>query len=108
MNFDTGFAQAHAIPATEIGARLDRELSALDDVQGTDSAASEKLVRGLFKIRRRFGITRIGSLTRLDRAGVAVAQAVRPLSLSNAVSQGKGETLMEAAAGALMLSLIHI
>ncbi|MER8578675.1 YcaO-like family protein [Mesorhizobium sp. M1423] len=105
MKSDTGFAQALAIPANEIGLRLDRELSALGDAQCTDSAATEKLARGLFSVRRRFGITRIGSLTRLDRAGVAVAQAVRPLSLSNAVSQGKGETLIEAAAGALMEAL---
>lgn len=38
----------------------------------------------------RFGITRIGFLDGLDRIGLAVAMAVRPLSRSVAVSLGKG------------------
>lgn len=38
----------------------------------------------------RFGITRVGFLTGLDRIGVAVAMAVRPLSRSVAISLGKG------------------
>jgi ribosomal protein S12 methylthiotransferase accessory factor len=44
-------------------------------------------------------------LSRLDRGGVEVAQVVRPLSLSNAVSQGKGRTIVDAAASALMEAL---
>lgn len=92
-------------PAAEVGARLAHDLSACSDFRGRERGATEALVRALFSARRRFGITRIGSLTRLDRAGVAVAQAVRPQSLSNAVSQGKGANLMEAAASALMETL---
>ena len=55
-------------------------------------------------IRRRdtFGITRIGSLTRLDRTGIPVVQVSRPLALSNAVSQGKGLNWADATASALM------
>lgn len=94
-----------AATATEVGLQLERELSSCSDFRGREPGTTEKLVRSLFSARRGFGITRIGSLTRLDRAGVAVVQAVRPLSLSNAVSQGKGLNVMEAAASALMEAL---
>ncbi|MDF1632473.1 YcaO-like family protein [Mycoplana sp. MJR14] len=89
----------------QLGARLEQEAGVLGDFRSREPAATEKLVHALLSARRRFGITRVGSLTRLDRAGVAVAQVVRPLSLSNAVSQGKGATLMEATASALMETL---
>jgi ribosomal protein S12 methylthiotransferase accessory factor len=91
--------------AADVGARLEHDLSACSDFFGRDPGATERLVRALFSERRRFGITRLGALSRLDRAGVEVAQAVRPLSLSNAVSQGKGASIMDAAASALMESL---
>jgi ribosomal protein S12 methylthiotransferase accessory factor len=55
--------------------------------------------------RHCFGVTRIGSITGLDRIGIPIAQAVRPLSFSSAVSQGKGLTLLQAAASALMESI---
>jgi hypothetical protein len=35
------------------------------------------------------GITRLGDLTGLDRIGIPVVQAVRPLELANSVTQGK-------------------
>ncbi len=95
----------HAATAAELGIQHKRELSACRDFRGREPQATEELVRALFSVRRRYGITRIGSLTRLDRAGVAVAQVVRPLSLSNAVSQGKGANIMDAAASALMETL---
>ena len=62
-------------------------------------------IRRLIRSRRHIGITRIGSITRLDRIGVPIVQAVRPLSLSNAVSQGKGLTWAQATASALMESM---
>lgn len=93
------------LPVAHLGARLEQEAGVRDNFRGREPSATENLVRALLSERRRFGITRVGSLTRLDRAGVAVAQVVRPLSLSNAVSQGKGATLMEAAASALMETL---
>jgi ribosomal protein S12 methylthiotransferase accessory factor len=52
--------------------------------------------------RARFGITRLASVTRLDWIGIHVAQAIRPESLFNVVSQGKGLSTTQAAASALM------
>jgi ribosomal protein S12 methylthiotransferase accessory factor len=94
------WADAWSIPG-----RLQRDLAGESNFRGRAPAATAELVRALTAARRRFGITRLGSLTRLDRAGVCVAQVVRPLSLSNAVSQGKGLDLTEAAASALMEAL---
>jgi YcaO-like protein with predicted kinase domain len=48
------------------------------------------------------GITRLGNITGLDRIGIPVAIAVRPNSRSVSVSQGKGLTLEQAMASALM------
>ncbi|MGH3191243.1 MAG: YcaO-like family protein [Streptosporangiaceae bacterium] len=50
----------------------------------------------------RFGITRLADITGLDVLGVPVAQAVRPLAATMAVSQGKGATVAAAMAGAAM------
>jgi ribosomal protein S12 methylthiotransferase accessory factor len=67
-----------------------------------ETTQPEQLARGIWKNRTVFGITRIASLTGLDRIGLPVAQAVRPAALSNTVSQGKGESGMQAAASALV------
>jgi ribosomal protein S12 methylthiotransferase accessory factor len=72
-----------------------------DQIDGSDDGAGGWIKR-LVGQRAQFGITRIGSITRLDRIDVPVVQVVRPLSLSNAVSQGKGSTWMQAAASAMM------
>jgi YcaO-like protein with predicted kinase domain len=48
------------------------------------------------------GITRLGDVTGLDRLDIPVIQAVRPLALSNAVSQGKGGTCESAAVSAIL------
>jgi ribosomal protein S12 methylthiotransferase accessory factor len=61
--------------------------------------------RSLLRRRRDFGITRVGSLTRLGSANIAVVQAVRPLARSNAVNQGKGLDLEQATISALMEAL---
>ena len=82
-----------------LGAELRRNEP--DDGKGETSQPGQ-LVRGIWKNRTVFGITRIASLTGLDRIGVPVAQAVRPAALSNTVSQGKGESGMSAAASALV------
>lgn len=50
----------------------------------------------------RLAITRVSDITHLDCIGIPVVQATRPLALSNAVSQGKGDTLERAATGAVM------
>ena len=91
--------------AAGVPAAIAADRAAPGDFRGRDAGATAELVRALLRKRRDFGITRLGSLTRLDRAGVCVAQAVRPLSLSNAVAQGKGITLLDAAASALMEAL---
>lgn len=68
-------------------------------------ARMRALVSGLLARRRQFGITRLGSITRLDRVGITVTQVVRPLALSNAVCQGKGLDPLRAAASGLMEAL---
>ncbi len=65
----------------------------------------ELRVRAILAKRARFGITRVGSLTRLDRVGVPIVQVARPASLSNAVSQGKGLDWAASVASGLMESL---
>jgi len=61
------------------------------------------LVR-LMALRETLGITRIADITGLDRIDIPVVQAVRPFSLSNVVSQGKGASLTDAAISAIMES----
>lgn len=48
------------------------------------------------------GITRLGDITGLDRIGIPVVQAARPLGLANSVTQGKGRDLAAAAVSAIM------
>jgi ribosomal protein S12 methylthiotransferase accessory factor len=66
---------------------------------------SYDLIRTILRRRNQFGITRMGSVTRLDRIGIPVVQVVRPLALSNAVNQGKGLSHVQAAASGLMEAL---
>lgn len=66
---------------------------------------THRLVDTILRRRSDFGITRVGAITRLDRIGIPVVQVVRPQALSNSVTQGKGFSLLEAAASALMEAL---
>lgn len=50
------------------------------------------------------GISRLADITGLDRIGIPVIQAVRPLALSNAVCQGKGSDYESAALSAILES----
>ncbi|MET1412366.1 YcaO-like family protein [Roseibium sp. HPY-6] len=52
-----------------------------------------------------FGLSRLADVTGLDRIGIPVVQAIRPLARSNAVNQGKGLTLAEAAVASIMEAL---
>lgn len=52
-----------------------------------------------------FGITRVADVTGLDTLGIPVVMAVRPLSRSLSVSQGKGQTAMLAKISAAMESI---
>jgi ribosomal protein S12 methylthiotransferase accessory factor len=54
--------------------------------------------------RKALGITRVADITGLDVVGIPVVQVVRPFSLSNSVSQGKGRTMAEAAISAIFES----
>ena len=48
------------------------------------------------------GVTRLAEITRLDRFGLPVWQAVRPMSRALSVHQGKGATVDDARLGALL------
>lgn len=61
-----------------------------------------ELLRRLLPRLSDLGITRLGDITGLDRLGIPVMQAVRPLSLSNSVAQGKGATAEMAALSAIL------
>ena len=54
---------------------------------------------------RHAGITRVGDVTRLDGAGIAVVQAIRPQSHSLVVTLAGGVTPLLARVGAAMVSL---
>ncbi|MEZ0167512.1 YcaO-like family protein [Microvirga sp. TS319] len=69
------------------------------------SVQTGSLVKELIDRRREFGISRIGSITRLDRVRIPVIQVTRPLALSNAVTQGKGFNYLQATISALMEAL---
>lgn len=49
-----------------------------------------------------WGISRVADITGLDHIGLPVAQAVRPMARSNAVTQGKAATPEGAAVGAVL------
>lgn len=69
---------------------------------GRTGPSPADLLRGLLPRLGDFGITRIGDITGLDRLFIPVMQAVRPLSLSNSVAQGKGATAEAAALSAIL------
>ncbi|ABD55178.1 YcaO-like family protein [Jannaschia sp. CCS1] len=58
--------------------------------------------RRLRRVAERVGITRVADITDLDRVGLPVFQAVRPMGRSLSVSQGKGMTSMAARVSAMM------
>lgn len=56
----------------------------------------------ILPLLQKFGITRVANVTGLDRIGLPVVIAVRPMARSIAISQGKGATLADAKASAVM------
>ncbi|QIG48319.1 YcaO-like family protein [Nordella sp. HKS 07] len=72
------------------------------DRDGRIGPAAPELLRSLLQRLGDLGITRLGDITGLDRIGIPVMQAARPLSLSNSVSQGKGATVEVAALSAIL------
>ncbi|RKG88422.1 hypothetical protein D7V88_14355 [Corallococcus terminator] len=69
------------------------------------SVSPEETLRRVRPFMSRMGITRIATLTGLDRLGVPVVSASRPNARSLSVSQGKGLDLTAAKASALMESV---
>lgn len=63
------------------------------------------VVRRILARKHEFGISRVASITALDRVGIPVMQVIRPKSRSVAVSQGKGITNAQAAISGLMEAL---
>jgi ribosomal protein S12 methylthiotransferase accessory factor len=57
---------------------------------------------GLHALARAMGVTRVARLTGLDRTGVEVASAIRPLGHVLQVTNGKGGRFEDAARGALL------
>jgi YcaO-like protein with predicted kinase domain len=68
------------------------------DLQDSTACALRRLMPRLDIM----GITRLADITGLDRIGIPVVQAVRPLGLANAVTQGKGPSRTAAAVSAIM------
>ena len=66
--------------------------------------STDEALSYLMSIRQGLGITRIADITGLDRVGIPIVQATRPFSLSNAVAQGKGDSLARAAISAILES----
>jgi ribosomal protein S12 methylthiotransferase accessory factor len=65
-------------------------------------AAAETLLERAQRAARACGVTRLADLTRLDRLGLPVWQAVRPMGRALSVHQGKGATANDAKLGALL------
>src|SRR5207249_2958495 len=80
-----------------------RRLTAKGWWQGTHrTVPPAETVARLRPLMAGFGITRLADVTGLDRIGLPVFQAIRPLSRSVSVAQGKGLTADAARASALM------
>lgn len=76
-------------------------------VSGGRSKAPADTLDALGPHLRRAGITRVAMATGLDTIGMPVAIAMRPLSSSLSVTQGKGLTVEAAKVSAIMEALEH-
>lgn len=66
------------------------------------SAAAPNLLPVAYRAAADAGVTRLADVTRLDRLGLPVWQAVRPMSRALSVHQGKGVSDADARIGALL------
>src|SRR5690348_13815978 len=90
---------------TTLSAELAREVGKTFR-EGTDRAIGlDQTIARAQRYTGHSGITRVADITGLDRLGVSVFAAVRPMSRNLAVSQGKGLTPAAARASALMEAL---
>lgn len=66
------------------------------------AASADELLPAALEAAEAVGVTRLADLTRLDRIGLPVWQAVRPLGRALSVHQGKGASDTDAKLGALL------
>lgn len=79
--------------------------AAVQPAAGWRTRSAEATWEWLQPLLPRVGITRIANITGLDRIGLPVWMAVRPLSRALSTSQGKGTTDIAAKVGATMESI---
>ncbi|MFI5937555.1 YcaO-like family protein [Actinoplanes sp. NPDC051494] len=90
-------------PLSWLGTTADRARLRLP---GTDRAVPPEATRAMAdRAAAAVGITRVADVTRLDTIGIPTFQAVRPLSTTLAVAQGKGVTAELARLSAVMESV---
>lgn len=77
-------------------------MTALGPSDPTRSADTGVLLRRARAAAAEAGVTRLADITRLDRLGLPVWQAIRPMSRALSVHQGKGATDDSARIGALL------
>lgn len=77
-------------------------MTPLGPIDPLRSAAAEHLLPSARAAAAEAGVTRLAELTRLDRLGLPVWQAVRPMSRALSVHQGKGVADADAQLGALL------
>ncbi|HXV30472.1 MAG TPA: YcaO-like family protein [Sinorhizobium sp.] len=92
--------QARASKSGRADPRAPDEITTVPD--GRIGPDPREMLAHLLPVIATMGITRLADITGLDRFGVPVIQAVRPQSLSNSVSQGKGRTPERAAVSAIL------
>lgn len=94
---------AAATPLDWLATPADRSVLRLPGTNRTRPPAETAELVG--RAARRVGVTRIADITRLDTIGIPTFQAIRPLSRTLAVSQGKGVTPELARLSAVMESV---
>jgi len=77
-------------------------MTSLGPVDPTRAVAAAALLPAARAAAAAGGVTRLADVTRLDRLGLPVWQAVRPISRALSVHQGKGATHADAQLGALL------
>jgi ribosomal protein S12 methylthiotransferase accessory factor len=94
---------AAASPLDWLAAPADRSVLRLPGTNRAKPAAETAVSVG--RAAARVGVTRVADITRLDTIGIPTFQAIRPLSRTLAVSQGKGVTAELARLSAVMESV---
>jgi len=77
-------------------------LTSIGPVDPARSVAATQILPIALRAAEKAGVTRLADVTRLDRLGLPVWQAVRPMSRAVSVHQGKGATDADAKVGALL------